>query len=272
MSKLLNKYLPFTRAGIQESFAYKANFICFLLGDILMCFISFFLWNAIFESGNSQTFMGFTHSDMVVYIFISYLTTMMTFSDGAYVVGEEIREGSFAMRMIKPISFDITFLFQELGNKILIAIIVFFPIIIGVEIYRFVTTGVVMFNIVNFLLYVISLCFAYLVNFYFNVCYGYSAFILKNLWGANILKNTVVGFLSGATIPLAFMPAVMRNIFQILPFASLVYTPVMIYMGMYSPLEIALLMGLQVIWIAAFYGIQKLIWNLSIKRLCIQGG
>lgn len=272
MRKFLRMYKPFTRAGMLDAMTYRFNFICFLLGEVLSCFIMYFVWVAVFNSSDSDTFMGFSMVDMTVFLFITFLTSYLTYSDGAYAVGEEIRDGSIAMRMIKPVSFDMTFLFQEIGNKIMVIILVFVPIIAGVEIYRYIATGAVMFNVVNFLLFLVSVIIAYLISFYFNVCYGFMAFFLKNLWGSNILKEVVISFLSGAKIPLAFMPPLMQSILTFLPFASLSYTPVMIYMGMYDTTAILWSLALQIFWLFAFWGGSKLIWNAATKRLCVQGG
>lgn len=268
----MRTYRPFTRAGMLESVAYRANFFCFLIGEIMSCFIMFFVWKAVFNSTTSETFMGFTMEDMVVYLFITFLTGYLTYSDGSYGIATEIRDGSIAMRMIKPCSFDMCFLFQELGNKIINVLFIFAPIVVGVEAYRWYITGACQFDIAHFLLYTVSLVLAYLISFYFNVSYGFMAFYLKNLWGADILKECIVNFLSGATIPLAFMPDVLAKVLSFLPFSSLSYTPVMIYMGVYSGAEIALRMLWQVFWLIVMIIISKLIWNHAVKRLCSQGG
>ncbi len=270
--KFMRTYTPFTRAGMLESVAYRANFFCFLIGEIMSCFIMFFVWKAVFMSSDSDTFMGFSMEDMVVYLFITFLTGYLTYSDGTYAIAMEIKDGSIAMRMIKPCSFDMCFLFQELGNKIINVLFIFAPIVIGVEAYRWYITGACQFDIVNFLLYTVSLVLAYLISFYFNVSYGFMAFYLKNLWGADILKECIINFLSGATIPLAFMPQLLGKILNILPFASLSYTPVMIYMGMYSGVEIAIRMAMQVFWLCFMIVLSKLVWNHAVKRLCSQGG
>ena len=119
MKKLLKTYSPFSRAGVQSAMAYRANFIFFLIGEIFKCFVMYFIWKAVFDSSQSQNFMGFTMEDMTVYVFISFLTGYLSFSDGAFALGEEIVDGSVSMRMIKPCSFDMCFLFQELGNKVI---------------------------------------------------------------------------------------------------------------------------------------------------------
>lgn len=270
--RFFRTYKPFTRAGMQEMVAYRANFICFFIGEIMSAFIMYFVWKAVFVSSASSSFMGFTMEDMVVYLFISFLTDYLTYSDGAYAVGEEIIDGSIAMRMIRPCSFEMSFLFQELGNRIISTAMIFVPIVAGVEIYRFAVAGALRFHLGYFLLYILSLVIAYMISFYFNVCYGFMAFFFKNLWGTGLMKETIVSFLSGRTIPLAFLPSGLAAVLNFLPFASLGYTPIMIYMGMYSYDEIAWRIGLQLFWLLVMFGISKLIWRSAVKHLSVQGG
>lgn len=272
VKRFFRTYRPFTRAGMQEMIAYRANFLCFLIGEIMASFIMYFVWKAVFSSTDSTTFMGFTMEDMTVYLFISFLTGYLTYSDGAFAVGEEIVDGSIAMRMIRPCSFEMSFLFQELGNRMISVTLIFVPIVAGVEIYRCVISGSLRFQPVFFLLYIVSLLIAYMISFYFNVCYGFMAFFFKNLWGTTLIKETVVNFLSGAIVPLAFLPAGLAAVLNFLPFASLSYTPVMIYMGMYCYTEIAWRIGLQLFWLLVMFGVSKLIWRSAVRHLSIQGG
>lgn len=272
MKRKLRIYFPFINAGLQEATTYRANWIFFIFGNVLGCFVSYFIWNAVFLSGGNDTMNGFTMPQMVVYIFLMFLTSTLISSGGTYDIGEEIRDGSIAMRMIKPISYNATFLFQELGNKIMTVCILIVPLVLGVEICRSIFAGEIQFNIIGFLLYIISCIFAYLINFFFNICFGFIAFIIKYLWGANMMKNCIVGFLSGSVIPLAFLPDFLEKLFLLLPFASLNYTPVMIYMGMYSGVELLFYMGLQLFWVVAFWGLSKLLWRSATKHLCVQGG
>ena len=272
IKRFFRTYRPFTRAGMQEMIAYRANFICFLIGEILSAFIMYFVWKAVFLSSDSETFMGFTMEDMVVYLFITFLTGYLTYSDGSFAVGEEIIDGSIAMRMIRPCSFEMCFLFQELGSRLISVSMIFVPMVAGVEIYRYAVSGSVRFQLGCFLLYILSLLFAYMISFYFNVFYGFMAFFFKNLWGTTLIKETVVGFLSGAIVPLAFLPSGLAQALNLLPFASLSYTPVMIYMGMYSTSQILFSFGLQIFWLLTMYGVTKLIWRSAVKHLAIQGG
>ncbi|MDO5123240.1 MAG: ABC-2 family transporter protein [Eubacteriales bacterium] len=270
MKRLLRLYKPFTNAGIQEMVVYRVNFLFFLLGEIMKCFVMFFVWKAVFESSNGETLYGFTYPQMVVYLFISFLCGYLSYSDGSYAIGKEVLDGSIAMRMIKPVNFDMCFLFQELGSKIIQVTMIFLPITVGVELFRFFTSGEIL-AVHHLLLFIVSMILAYGINFYFNLSYGFLAFFLKNLWGTDIIKGVIIDFLSGATIPLAFMGG-FGKILGFLPFASLSYTPVMIYMGMYDTKQILFYLGLQVIWLGVFILISKLVLKSAMKRLVVHGG
>ncbi|MBQ4569496.1 MAG: ABC-2 family transporter protein [Ruminococcus sp.] len=271
MKRRLRIYKPFTRAGILEMVAFRVNFIFFLLGEIMKCFVMFFVWKAVYDSSDSTTLYGFSYDNMVVYLFVTFLSGYLTYSDGSYVIGKEILDGSIAMRMIKPVNFDMCFLFQELGGKIFQLLIVFLPITVGLEAYRWIVSGCFMLNVPMFLLYCLSLILAYGINFFFSVTYGFLAFYLKNLWGTDIIKGVIINFFSGATVPLAFMGG-FGHILSFLPFASLSYTPVMIYMGMYDMGQIAFYLSLQLVWLVFFYVLSKLVLQSAMKRLVVHGG
>jgi len=272
MKRAFRIYFPFINAGMQETATYRVNWIFYILGSVLGCFVSYFIWHAVFLSGEGETMNGFTLPQMIVYIFLIFLTSTMIGSDAAWAVGEEVRDGSIAMRLIKPVSYNATFLFQELGTKLLTEMFLVVPLIAGLEIVRTILVGSLQFSVVNLLIYLCSCVLAYLINFFFNICFGFIAFVIKYLWGANMMKNCIVGFLSGAIIPLSFLPETLGRIFMILPFASLNYTPVMIYMGVYQGAELLYFLGLQVFWALFFWGLSKLLWVISVKRLSVQGG
>lgn len=272
MIKFLKTYLPFTRAGLHNATAYRANFIAWFIGDIMYCFVMYYVWRAVFDASGSGSFNGFTMTDMVVFLFVTNLTGYLTRSDGSFAVGEEIRDGNVAMRLIKPVSFDMTFLFTEIGEASLTFSLIFIPMLAGVEIYKYFAFGHIAFSIGRFALYMLSVIMSYMFSFYMNVCFGFMAFFLKNLWGFNILKDSILRFLSGSVIPLAFMPDALRKVMEWLPFASLSYTPVMIYMGQYSGGEVLMRLSLQFVWVIIFWIFSKMILSVALKHVTVQGG
>lgn len=272
ISGFINIYKSFAKAGVQNAMAYRTSFMFFALGESLYCFVMYFIWKAVFMSSGDSTFMGFNMTDMTVYVFLSNLVGFLTATDSTDNLADEIRDGSIIMRMIKPVNVDHSILSFEIGNKVMTLTCIFLPVMVGVEIYRYIVLGHIAFSISNFMIFAVSVVLSYLLSFYLNLIFGYLAFFLMNIWGFSILKGSIIKFFSGALIPLAFFPGIVRTIFEQLPFASLVYVPTMIYMGKYSAGEVAFVLCKQVFWLGVFVLISKMIWSWAQKRLAVQGG
>jgi ABC-2 type transport system permease protein len=270
--KMRKVYGGFFRAGAQGAMAYRLNFMGFFIGESLYCFVMYFMWKAVFMASGESTFMGFTLVDMTMYVFLSNIVGFFTGTDSTRALAEEIRDGNIIMRMIKPVNVDLSLLANEVGNNVVYFAFIFAPVMLGVEIYRYCALGYVAFDIVSCLIFILSMILSYILSFYLNLIFGYLAFWLMNIWGFDILKGSIIKFFSGAMIPLAFFPGIVRDIFELLPFASMVYKPTMIYMGKISGVNILIALGEQIIWILVFYGIAKLLWRFAQKRLAVQGG
>ena len=272
MNKIIRRYVPFMKAGVQNLVVYRLNFLGFVIGGLIYCFVMFYLWKAVFNANGGGVFMGFSMTDMVIYLFLSNTTAQLIYSSVSGDVAEEIKDGSISMRLVKPVNTDLSYMFTELGTTLMKVVVLLLPMVIGLEVYRTCITGTFMFSAPNFLLYLVSAVLAYLISFRVNLCFGFIAFYVKNLWGFNILKESLLGFLSGSMIPLAFMPEPLRVCLEYLPFSSMNYTPVMIYMGRYSAQELIFRLAVQAVWAVIIYGISKLVWIGAVKKLCVQGG
>ena len=114
------------------------------------------------------------------------------------------------------------------------------------------------------------LCF--LIFVLFDFCVGMIAFFTSYIFGLFMVKEALMSFLTGQLIPLSFFPAVVQRIFDFLPFSSMIYTPVMIYLGKYQGTELAWVLLRQLAWVLILYGLGTLIWNRVTKRLVVLGG
>ncbi|EHI70221.1 ABC transporter permease [Streptococcus ictaluri] len=266
------RYKPFVSAGIQELMTYRVNFILYRVGDLIGAFVAFYLWKAVFDTSHQALIEGFSLSDMTLYIIMSFTTTFLTKSDSSFMIGEEVREGSIIMRLLRPVHFAASYLFVEIGSKLLIFLSLGLPFLIILLSLKILSGVPVLMAIASVFAYVISLLLAFLINFYFNICFGFSAFVFKNLWGSNLLKNTLVSFMSGSLIPLVFFPKILASILGFLPFSSLIYIPIMIVIGKFDRTQILESLGLQVFWLIVMFALSQFIWKKVQSHLTIQGG
>lgn len=268
--KRLKTYLPFTFNTFQMLLSYKANVIIFMMGEWLMLMVSFFLWKAIFTSSPGQILNGFSLEEMYAYIMFSFLTALMTSVDISFDISREVKDGTIAINLIRPISYEMRMLFQALGGVLYNFIVIFVAAFAVVNVLLFNATGTV--YLTQILLYAVSLLLGLLINFYFSYTFGLLSFKVTNMWGVSQIMGALSQLLSGALIPLVFFPETVQRIIQLLPFSSIIYTPVMIYLGKISGAEAISLIVLQVFWLAVMVLLSKLVWKAVVKSLTILGG
>ena len=90
--------------------------------------------------------------------------------------------------------------------------------------------------------------------------------------GLRLIFSMTAEILQGIVIPIPFFPPRVRQILELLPFASMENVPLRIYSGHISGGEAAKAMLLQIFWILVLIAIGKLICRRAMKKVTVQGG
>lgn len=271
MMRTIRTYLPFTKGFIQGFMTYRANFYVYILGDMFQTVVLLYIWFAIFSSASSNIIQGFTFEDMIGYVVISTLTSLLIGNEVHWEISNDVRTGNIAMSLIKPVNYQLSKFFGAMGNIFVNMTFLFLPLWSGYSIYEFFVNG--HFPQVDTLIfYLVSVLMSMLILFYINYLFGLAAFFVEYVFGFIFAKEAVLRLLSGQLIPLSFFPAGVLSVFRFLPFAGLVYTPTMIYLGKYTGEDILFNLGVQFIWVLLLFGLTQIIWKRAIKRLTIMGG
>jgi len=181
-------------------------------------------------------------------------------------------KGTVAMQLIKPIDYRLSLIARALGQMVYRFILPAVFIWVGMELYKFFVLGLSFTPIVNIALYILSCLMSFLIFVLFDFCVGMIAFFTSYIFGLFMVKEALMSFLTGQLIPLSFFPEVIQRIFDFLPFSSMIYAPVMIYLGKYQGTELAWVLLRQAVWVVILYGVGTLIWHRVTKRLVVLGG
>ena len=268
----LRIYLPFAVNEIKTQMAYKGAFYLFILISTFGSFVSYFLWSAIYGSSPKAVLGGLTRDEMTVYIFMVYVTSSVVAISISEWVSEDVVKGTVAMQLIKPIDYRLSLMARALGQMVYRFILPAVFIWIGLELYKYFVLGLAFTSIANIGLYILSCLLSFLIFVLFDFCVGMIAFFTSYIFGLFMVKEALMSFLTGQLIPLSFFPEVVRRVFDFLPFSSMIYAPVMIYLGKYQGSELAWVLVRQVVWVLILYFVGKLIWNRVTKRLVVLGG
>lgn len=272
MKKKAKVYLPFAINELKRQMAYRGAFFLFIFISMFGSFISYFLWMAVYRSASADTLEGLSRNEMTIYVFMIYVTSALVTISIADWVGDDVVKGTVAMNLIKPIDYRFSLVSRAFGDVIhrFLAPAVF--IWAGVEIYKMKVLHLPFEDPRLLVLYLCSCVMSFLIYVLFDFCFGMIAFFTTYIFGMMMVKAALLSFLMGQMIPLSFFPVPLQRLFDFLPFSSMVYTPVMIYLGKYSAGQLVFVLCRQVFWVIFLYLIGTVIWRRVTKRLVVLGG
>lgn len=271
-------YLPFSKAGIKIELAYKAQIVMWIVISFIQCFFVLFLYQAIYrnsENGMNSIINGFTFYDMVLYMITSFFFSfIMGAGDTSYDIWTDIKEGTIANTLTKPVSYRLRHLFTYLGVLVfdyIVIIIPFLSIVYGI----FIGFGLLQISawkfISNILFFIIFSILAGFINNAVSYFVGMLVFYTDHLFGLNMARNALQGFLGGQMVPLAYMGA-LGVAFSYTPFAFMNSVPVLTIMGKLDIKNIVIYLGIAILWILLIELVNHLIFKRALKKITVQGG
>lgn len=272
MIKAWRIYRTFAVNEIKASFAYRGRFYLFILRKFLGMFIYYYLWMAIYASSPTGQLGGFSRSEMILYVFMSYTISDIVMIGISSEIGRDVLDGGVALNLVRPISYRLYLTSKALGIMVYRIVVPSVFIWIGLEFYRVMGLGMPVSRPQDIAPALLSILLSFFIYVFFDYCFGMLAFVTTYIFGMNIIKNAALNFLTGKLIPVSFFPAFLQEIFSFLPFTAMTYVPVMIYLGKYSGMEALRQLGRQALWVVILYLAGSLLWKKIEKRIVILGG
>ena len=181
MKQGIKIYLPLATNELKRNLAYKGALYLWIFISLFSSFISYFLWMAVYGSSDNATLGGLSQNEMVVYIFMAYVTSSMTMITISDWVSDDVVRGNVVMQLIKPIDYRLSLISKAVGVMIYRFLAPGVLVWIGIEVYKVVVLKMEIISIINLLAYILSCFFVYSVScaqiYVFN-----KIIVFINLW------------------------------------------------------------------------------------------
>lgn len=262
----MSVYFAYIKIAFLNKCAYRVECLMGILSTCLQIFILSEIWRVLYDT--NQNVNDITYS-MVVTNFILSQGLSKAFSVNDFAIQQKINDGTICNEFLKPVDYRISILATNLGEILFNLIACFLPTVLITSIF----TGILPpDSFANLLLFLISIILGFIILWLISSIVQMSSFWIVNVWSISTIKNVVIGVLSGALLPLWFMPESVLQIIKYTPFDSIYFIPIEIYLGTISVDEIVNCYVRQVIWIMILYLISRIMWGFGKKRLVVQGG
>lgn len=254
--------LAYFKLGLARHFYYRANLVIGILARLLSLSFVLLLWFKIFQA--RELVGGMTLASLVIYYLFAYIARDIASADIASTIGQNIKDGTVQMLMIRPSHPLISYFGMSLSKRIY-QLLIFFSLTMIIFATLFPRLGMTVGHL-HYGFFLLYLCLALILIFLISSAVATGAFWIVESGPLLTGFTTLSSILSGALVPIAFFPTWAKQIINILPFRYTVSEPVEALLGNLSgrPLMFSALTALA--WIGFFLILNIFLWNAGTKR------
>lgn len=250
--------------GVAETVAYRAEFLVWIL-TTTQPLIMMSLFTSVAREGS---FQGFSSSAFVAYYMATLIVRQLTGNWVAWQMMEEIRMGTMAMRLLRPIHPVFAYIASHLA-AIPFRTLVALPLAVAL----LATSGAseLARDPLQLALLPISIGLSWLLTFAILFAIGSLAFFMTQTMAIANLYFGMYSLLSGYLLPLSVVPK-LAAIAAWLPFRYTLDVPVAMITRTLPHDELAGLLGRQAIWVIIMMAVSLQVWRAGVRRFESVGG
>lgn len=262
----MNVYIQYAKKCFKRNMVYRFDYIMGVISTIMQIYIYISIWKSLYQG--KEEMYGITFQAVATSFIIS-LAISNAFAIDDSIVYRKIKKGDITNELLKPVSFGGLILAENIGRILFRMIVNLLPALAISTLYIKILLPC---SVINFILFIISIVFGFLILYGISYIVSLAAFWIINIWSISTIKNVFVSVLSGTMIPLWFMPQWALNIIRFTPFDSIYFIPMKIYLGQVNSYNMLQCFAKQGLWIIVLYILGSLLWNKAIEKLVVQGG
>jgi ABC-2 type transport system permease protein len=253
------------RVGLAEAVAYRAEMLVWLLSTT-MPLVMLALMSAV---AREAPIGRFGQKDFAAY----YLAALVVrLNAGAWVIWElnyEIRQGTLANRLLRPIHPLVTYAASNMGYmplRLLLTVPVVAAAVVAVGPGHFTHDPALL------ALFPLTVFGGWLITFLAMALIGALAFRIDNSTALFEMWLGLYMLLSGYLVPLEFFPDWLATATRWLPFRYMLAFPVELVVGMASRAAVLEQLAVQALWVAGLGLACAAAWRAGLRRFSAFGG
>ncbi len=260
-------YFFVARIRILMSMAYRFEVFTSIAGQLILMTSTLFIWRTAFRG--DLTVEGLALPQMLVYAVISALLGIVLTAGVADTIRDRVMQGQISTDLLRPVEPMLLWLAEDVGQSISSLLTKGLPVLVC----GYLMAGTLLpASLEAFLFFLPACVLAYLILWLLTALVAMTAFWTVELGQLNMVKNALVGILSGSFVPLWFFPEWFSRICDWLPFVYTYQGSLGIFIGKTTGLDALRILGLQAFWVVLLSGLLLVIWSRARRKVLIQGG
>lgn len=260
-------YYLVARNTWDEALTYRLNFTVWRLRVFLSLISTYFLWLTLLPKGTN--FANYNQATMLTYIVGGAIVYSIVLSTRVATVADDIVQGNLSHYLLRPLNYIGYYFSKDFGDKAMNIAFSLIEVLIVFLIFH--PPFVFQSNIIYLSLFTVSIVLAICINFLLNMMLSFVGFFSSEAWAPRFIFFILLGFFSGTIFPLDILPKPVYTLLNILPFSYLIYSPMKIYLGQLSSIQIVSSICIAVAWVILLSIFIHFLWRKGIKHYSAQG-
>jgi ABC-2 type transport system permease protein len=253
------------RVGVAEAIAYRAEFLVWML-TMTLPLIMLALWTAV---AREHPVGRFDTATFTAYYLATLIVRQLSSSWVFWEINREIREGTMALRMTRPLHPLVAHAAVGVAN-VPIRGVISAPLA-GIMLLA-AGSGHVTHDPLIGVMFLTSLAGAFLLSFAISASLGTLAFYIESSIGIWQLWMGVFALASGYLVPLELFSPRIDHLARALPFAYMQAVPVEMLIGLRTRAEAGRDLGVQWVYALSALLLLRFLWQRAARRFAAYGG
>lgn len=223
-----------------------------------------FFWRVAQGESMDEAILG--PQGITGYIILAGLLGAANIGFGDQQMGKAVRSGEVVRHFLQPLDIQMTMLAREIGGWMGAALLTTIPVLLLSSIIIGTPRPA---GAIPLLAFIISWLLGAATIAAFDYCVGLLTFRTVQDFFISQAKVAIVAFFSGALIPLAYLPDILKLIAEFLPFQQAVYIPAAIYLGIIPLDAILKALLIQIGWFVFLILLGRLGWRWTVQDVAL---
>jgi len=264
--KFIRKYAWIAFTAARSNLAYFGEVTCRLIFLTVILYIFLRLWQETYGCASDGKLGDFTLNQMLWYLTITE-AILLSSPKVTQLIDEDVRTGSFATHLVRPMSYPLYRLATCLGERI----VRFASNLFAGCLVTSVLVGPSSLHLSGFLFLLLALPLAFVLDFLGTFLVGLGAFWIEDTSDLFLLYSRGTMLIGGVLLPIELYPVSVQPLLKILPFANIAYAPARLFVNP-SLTDLLLVLSRQLFGVAVFGSAVYLVYRVAQRRVFVNGG
>jgi ABC-2 type transport system permease protein len=253
------------KVGFLEAVAYRAELLVWVLSTT-MPLIMLALWSAV---ARDAPVGRFGQSDFVAYFLATFIVRQLTGAWVAWEMNWEVRQGTLAMKLLRPVHPFIGYATENLA-ALPMRLIVAVPVaVIGLAL---VGPEKITNDPVLWIIWCAAMLGGWLITFLANLFIGCLALFIDSSEKFMGIWLALFFVFSGYLVPIELFPHAVKLLAEWLPFQYQIGYPVQLMTSAIGRTNALEMLARQWGWVALLMGATSIMWRRGLRRFAAYGG